>query len=324
MASRPPSAMTPPVTKRVSAIVSCFRGERYLPAFLESCAAQTIAHEVEIVLIHNDPSEAEKRIVERFAADRPGFIRHVMVGREPLAVSTNRALDVATGRYVCVWNIDDLRTPSSLEECARTLDENPEAGFTYGDNVSVTRFTSTDGLLVSAPEFDRARFVRSMHLGPFYMWRRDLLDTLGYWDEQLRMGGDFDYAIRLALGSTGRKTRAVLGYYLDEGMGLSTSATSVQPIERTVLELRYGSFDKVDVGLYRAARRYRIGEVRHGDSWTPVRTLAPARDDFARHRGWLLVALLRWPRRSRPRVMRRVGAAVRQLQRLPAAVASER
>ena len=31
----------------------------------------------------------------------------------------------------------------------------------------------------------------------------------------------------------------ILGYYLNEGLGQSTRSDSVQPIERTVIELRY-------------------------------------------------------------------------------------
>jgi cellulose synthase/poly-beta-1,6-N-acetylglucosamine synthase-like glycosyltransferase len=305
-----------PTTKTITAVASCFRGEKYLPAFLDSCAAQTIAGETEILLVHNDPSDAERRLVTAFAAEHPGLLTHLVVPREALAVSTNRALASAQGRYVTIWNVDDLRTADSLELCARTLDEHPEIGFTYGDFVLVDKFEETAGPRVRVPSFDRREFTRSMHLGPFYMWRRSLCEEFGYWDEQLRMGGDFDYAIRLALASDGRKTDGVLGYYLNEGLGLSTSAASLQPVEGAVLALRYGALDKVDLAFYWAARRYRLNDVRLGDRWIPLRDIAPQKDRYARSRAWLAVAA--WRSATRPPLASRLIASCRVTLRPPA------
>jgi glycosyltransferase involved in cell wall biosynthesis len=278
----------------VTAVASCFRGEKYLPAFLENVAEQTIASETEIVLVHNDPSERETAMVADFIASNPGLIEHVVIPREPLAVSTNRALAMARGRYVCIWNVDDLRTPDSLELMARTLDRNPGAGFTYGDYAFVDTWRSTDGARVTTPAFDRREFVRSMMLGPFYMWRKSLCDEFGLWDEQLRMGADFDWAIRLALAADGVKTDGLLGYYLNEGAGLSTGPSTWQPVERTVLELRYGIYDKVDAAHYRPARKYRLDAVLRNGEWIPLSEVAPGHRRFARSPLWLGSAGLRW------------------------------
>jgi glycosyltransferase involved in cell wall biosynthesis len=282
-----------PSTKRITAIASCFRGAKYLPAFLESCARQTIADETEVLLVHNEPTDDELAIVAAFVDRHPGLVAHLVVPRESLAVSTNRALVAARGEYVAIWNVDDLRTPDSLEACARTLDRCPEAAFTYGDYLLVDRWQATDGPRVTPPEFERREFTRSMHLGPFYMWRRSLCEEIGYWDEQLRMGADFDYAIRLALAGDGVRTDALLGYYLDEGLGLSTAATSVQPIEAAALILRYGALDKLDLAYYGPARRYRLDDIRRGDEWIPLDRLAPDHQRYARGRWWLAVAALR-------------------------------
>jgi glycosyltransferase involved in cell wall biosynthesis len=281
---------------KVSAIVSCFRGEKYLPAFLENCAAQTLAGETEIVLVHNEPSDEARRMVDEFSARNPGLINHVVTPREPLAVSTNRAMRAARGDYVCIWNVDDLRTPDSLERMARTLDANPDAGFTYGDYAIVDTWQSTEGPRMDLPAFERRKFVRSMFLGPFYMWRSRLSDELGGWDEQFRMGADFDWAIRLAIASEGVKTEGLLGYYLDEGAGLSTAPVTWQPVERTMLELRYGIYDKVELPHLRAAKRYRLDAVLRDGEWTPLERVLPDHRRFARSPLWLGYGALKLPR----------------------------
>ena len=46
--------------------------------------------------------------------------------------------------------------------------------------------------------------------------------------------------MRLARRGKGMHIPNILGYYLNEGLGASTSPNSKQPIEQTVIEMRYG------------------------------------------------------------------------------------
>jgi glycosyltransferase involved in cell wall biosynthesis len=288
---------------KVSAIVSCFNGIKYLPVFLENCAGQTIKDRLEIVLVHNQPSEEDLAVVKKFQDLHPGLVTHIVVPREPLAVSTNRALLAAGGEYVCIWNVDDLRTPNSLELMVKTLDENPNVGFTYGDYTIFHKWPvmanldleKIQGKNITVPEFEKKEFSRSMFLGPFYMWRKSLCPTLGYWDEQFKSGADFDHSIRLALASQGKKTIGLLGYYLDEGLGLSTGKTPWQPIERTVIELRYGIYSKLDFWYYNRAKKYRLFEVLQNGSWVPLKSLSPNYGQFAEGKGQMFYAIIKYP-----------------------------
>lgn len=280
---------------KVSAIVSCYNGEKYLPAFLENCAAQSMAAQTEIVLVHNNPSPNELGIVKAFIEKHPALLNHIIVPREPLAVSTNRAIIAAKGEYVCIWNIDDLRTSNSLELMAKTLDSNQQTGFTYGDFTIVKNWLEKMGKPIVVPDFERKIFIFGMHLGPFYMWRKDLCEKIGYWDEQFKSGADFDYAVRLALESEGKKTQGLLGYYLDEGIGLSTGKTPWQPIERTVIELRYGIYQKLDFWYYTRAKKYRLNEILQSGKWYPLGDFVPHFKDFAQSRKLMVWAIMKYP-----------------------------
>lgn len=280
---------------KVSAIVSCYKGEKYLPAFLENCAGQSIKDLLEIVLVLNEPSEKERSIVKDFVSKHPNLVNQIVVPREPLAVSTNRAIKAAKGEYVCIWNIDDLRTADSLGLMVKVLDENRSIDFTYGDYVIVKQWESKEGKLISPPEFDKIEFIQGMHLGPFYMWRKSLCEKIGYWDEQFKSGGDFDYAARLAVEAEGLKTKGLLGYYLDEGLGLSTGKTPWQPIERTVIELRFGVYHKLDFLYYNRAKEYKIKQILQDGVWLPVEKLMPRYKDFVESPWWAVYAVVRYP-----------------------------
>ena len=260
----------------VSCIVPYFRGERYLPGFLNNVLKQSMLSQMEIVLAHNEPTSTELETVEKFKRAHPGVINHLIVKTvEAISVSMNRCIKNANGRYVAIWNVDDLRTPNSLELQAAFLDKNSGPVLVYGDYLIVNEFGKTSGKLVSSPKFDRTEFKRSMHCGPFPMWRREIHNRVGFFDEQFRSGADFDLMVRIALNYEMGKVPGLLGYYLDEGRGLSTRKGGLQAAERTVIELRYGAYDKVDLWYVGQARKYRIYDVNNDKQWFSVGEFVP-------------------------------------------------
>ena len=71
---------------------------------------------------------------------------------------------------------------------------------------------------------------------------------------------DYDLAIRLAYNGKGMYIAHNSGYYLNEGMGLSTRPDSKQALERTVIEMRYG-IPVIEPRLENAAREYDIKNI---------------------------------------------------------------
>jgi glycosyltransferase involved in cell wall biosynthesis len=101
---------------KVSAIVSLYRGENYLDRFLANVADQTWFEDLELVIDHNRPTRAELEKIKRFQEEHPGRVRHLV--REevvPYGASWNRCLREASADIVTIWNVDDLRTPTSIE-----------------------------------------------------------------------------------------------------------------------------------------------------------------------------------------------------------------
>ena len=99
-----------------------------------------------------------------------------------------------------------------------------------------------------------------MVLGPFFMFRKSILEKCKAFDEQLVSGADYDLAIRLAYNGKGMHIPHNSGYYLNEGMGASTRPNSKQPLERTVIEMRYG-IPVIEPRLENAAREYDIENI---------------------------------------------------------------
>lgn len=272
---------------KVSIVLSVYRAERYLRRYLQSVLEQSMLGAFELSIVHNNPSEEERAIIDEFS----GRIRIVRceIPRESLYASWNRAITQSHGEYLACWNADDLRSPDSLERMVQTLDDQPQAGWTYGDFVRSRSFGTLAGRLVTTPEWTSDRATRGAIGGSFFMWRRSLLNSVGWFDEQFRSGGDFDYTVRLSLGSIGKKTPGVIGYFLDARSGLSTSG-NLQPIERTVIQLRYGIYETLDWLYVHSALQFRVRHLlQPGGKWVPAHELVTGYDALIAsrsHRVW--------------------------------------
>nr|MBC8492254.1 hypothetical protein [Chloroflexota bacterium] len=221
---------------------------------------------------------------------------------------------------VTIWNVDDLRTPDSIETQARLLLQQPDIGTVYGNFRIVRSFGATDGELVDVSAVPASELTRSMILGPFFMFRKSLCERAGYFDEQLKSGADFDLAIRLALHGKMAMTQTELGYYLNEGLGASTRPNSLQPIERTVIELRYGIYDKIDYDYLPHTVRYNVPYLLQFGQWVPISRFVPDYEDFIQDRSnrWFVLGMESYfARKNRSkrrgllkRVFRRINAVI--------------
>lgn len=252
--------------------------KRYLQRFLAEIPRQTLFPRFEVVLDHNEPDEEEIGWVKAFQEKYPGVIRHIIVPKvDPIGISMNRCIKEAQAPYVAIWNADDLRTPDSLESQLHFLETHKEYGVVYGNYRIVRSFGATEGMLVNDSGFkpDDPEFKRSMLLGPFFMFRKTLVEKTGWFDEQLRSGADFDLAVRLAFHALIGSTDTVLGFYLNEGKGASTRPGSLQAVERTVIELRYGIYDKIDYEYVPKASGYWGSKMLEHGIWVPIDRYIP-------------------------------------------------
>ena len=252
---------------KVSTITPCYNMSKYMKGFLDNLSTQT-HKDLEIVLDHNDPSDDEVKLVEEYNEQHDNILHIKVEGVDPIGTSMNRCIEYATGDYLCIWNVDDLRTPDSIEVMAKALDENPDVDFVYGNYIIVPKFGSTEGQYVDETGRED-ELTTGMILGPYFMFRKSLLEKSGVFDEQLVQGADYDLALRLAFNAKGLHLPINLGYYLNEGLGQSTKPDSKQPIERTVIELRY-NIRVLEPHLVPYTRTYDVGNIIVDEEKIPV------------------------------------------------------
>jgi hypothetical protein len=167
----------------------------------------------------------------------------------------NACIKSARGKYIAIWNIDDLRTPESLALQLKLLESDPFAVAASGNFTIVTEFGSKQGQVIDNSKLSKVEHTSGMTLGPFFMFRKEVIHKVGMFDEQLKSGADFDFVLRILSTGLPIFTNEGLGYYLNEGRGASTRPGSRQKLEANFIYLRYGIWNKLDISyLARIAR----------------------------------------------------------------------
>jgi glycosyltransferase involved in cell wall biosynthesis len=242
--------------------------------------------EVEVLLLHNEPTDEEIRIIRKYVGDIKALVNHVIIPeREGLYRTWNRGIELAQGEFLAVWNVDDIRTTQSLKLQAKALADSKSV-LCYGNYIGVQNYGSHDGIEYSFPEYTPKTFLRSCLLTPFPMWRKDLHETIGYFDEGFRSAGDYDFQLRAARAGSFVKVNENVGYYLEAPETGISKTGSINNIERTVCELRYGIFDKVDAIYIRSACRYSLNSLKWGNESHDLKYY------FSEFRGYLIKKML--------------------------------
>lgn len=215
---------------RVSVLVPCCEpNPAHLRSALDSLLAQTFSRWT--AFIRDDASGADVRtIVEPYLRDSRFTVvrgdRRLGIGgnwnaclRRTLEVSTSDAAE-DPARAPCLQFLfqDDLWEPTYLERCVEVLDRHPEVGFVAANHAYVCESGGEpepyDEVLAAraalAPGLQRREeFLRSWleaGLRPnvigepsFVMLRRSLVERVGFFDDAMPQGLDFEYWIRCLL-----------------------------------------------------------------------------------------------------------------------------
>ena len=266
---------------KISILTSYYKNIKCLSYFLSNLNKQTIFDKIEIVIDHNKPTKQEIKLIKKFQEQYPNKLIHLISKKVvPYGVSINRCINASRGSYLAIWNIDDARTPNSLELQYNAI-KDKKVSFVYGNFKIVKELGSISGEEVDVGRYDKNELLISMIIGPFFMFKKNICNRIGYYDEQLISGSDFDFAIKMALVSKGKKILNNLGYYLDVGTGLSTTKkNNTQIVEKNLICLRYGIFKKVNFHSIIPIMKYEIKSTKYKNKYIPISKYLKNYDTF--------------------------------------------
>lgn len=246
---------------KVSAIISTYNSERFLRGCLDDLINQTLYEkgELEIVVVNSGSTQNEEKIVEEYQSCYSN-IKYVKTERETVYQAWNRGIKVASGKYVTNANTDDRHRKDAFEILANELDANDDVGLVYADQF-VTRkenqtFDNHEAVgYFEWLDFDRIQLIHCACVGPQPMWRKSLHEKFGYFDEKLKVAGDYDWWLRISEDVGFKHLPEKLGLYLLSNESVEHRYTNEMRDETIKVRMHYGQkaqLQKLDYTKYKS------------------------------------------------------------------------
>jgi glycosyltransferase involved in cell wall biosynthesis len=235
---------------KVSAICSVYNGAQFIRGRIDDLMNQTLykSGELEIIVVNSASTDTTGAILER------EYLPHITLiqtpFRESMYAAWNRAIQLAKGEYIVPANVDDRLRPDAYEVMVNKLDEQPAAGMVCPNSyVTAQANAKWDNFEASheAPYIEgRLDFFYSPHsiteqctIGNTPMWRKEVHERVGYFDQSYLIAGDYEFALRLvANGVLLMRFNEICGlfYFHPSTQGQVYSAQSAYESRRAILK----------------------------------------------------------------------------------------
>ena len=198
--------MEPPL---VSVICLCFNHARFVGEAVRSVANQTYKH-LQIIVADDHSEDESATEILKLKSEFPSLLVLLLPVNVGNCKAFNEASKLVTGDFVIDFATDDVMLPDRIEKQVRYFEKcDQHVGVVFTDATYINEdgeflrnhfgYLFSKNLITHVPQGDVYRDVLSTYFipGPTMMFRREVLDRLGGYDEGLTYE-DFDFWVRSA------------------------------------------------------------------------------------------------------------------------------
>jgi len=176
---------------RISVLISSYNNARFVEKKLAEIQAQTWFAQAEFLFVETASPERERELFAPFCREHPNCRVIATDERKSLYQAWNLGWREARAPIICYSNMDDAMHPRLLEEVVTAMERE------CWDVATV--------LIAKQPMDARwndwsrgASLSLSTRPGPFGAWRRELSESIGWFDERFAVAGDKEFWSRIA------------------------------------------------------------------------------------------------------------------------------
>jgi len=186
---------------KVSVIIPSYNRAHLIADTIQSVLAQTF-RDYEIIVIDDGSTDNTRDVVSAFP------VRYVRQDNRGVSSALNKGIEIARGEYITFLGSDDVLLETAFEKGTQILNSHSEVGFSFGQAYLMDERGHIFGLIKSSflrrsSIVDGKEIIREMlttYTVPIVttMVRRRCLDTIGGFDETMKMAEDRAFHVSIA------------------------------------------------------------------------------------------------------------------------------
>lgn len=215
---------------KISLITSIYKSKKYLKHYIEQIVKQTVFDNCELIFVDSNEDQEDYFLLKPYI-EKYLNIKYIKSNKYlNVHESANIAIKNSTGEYLCFSNVDDIKANNSLEILSECLFFDKSVDLVYGEclqtniinDIFENHLQSSTLYEHSLNDFSKDNMIKCQP-GPMPMWRKSLHDKYGYFDENLKFAGDWEFWLRcVENGVKFKKVYERIGLYYMNPEGLST------------------------------------------------------------------------------------------------------
>jgi len=205
---------------RVSVVIPTYNRAGLLSELLESLRAQS-HRPLECVVVDDSSTDDTAATISDFLRscdiDSGLTLNYQRIPKRGAQAARNAGIRAASGGALMFVDSDDLLATSGIVDLVAKLQKSPDLQFVYG-KVEVTDIDAnrrSRSEVIGSPFGNSASDLVGYHwhtMGALY--RRECVERIGFWNEELKCSQDWEYQIRAKLfGGQGCFVDALVGYW---------------------------------------------------------------------------------------------------------------
>ncbi len=215
---------------KVSVIMSVYNGAEYLREAIDSILNQTFS-DFEFLIVDDCSNDNSPQILEEYVKkdNRVRIITNEF--NLGLTKNLNTAIRQAKGEYIARFDCDDVSLPERFVEQVNYLNEHPRCGVVsmWADIIDGSgKHTRTIKYPTNDNDLRKALISYNPFFHPGIMLRREVFDTVGFYDESWRFAQDYELYFRIAKKYELANIPKILLNYRETGGSITGSKNKLQ------------------------------------------------------------------------------------------------